>query len=76
MTKTTTERTGCFFETKDGDDGTFWITVSFDKPGLPTIGNGFIGFEFRKKMTVKEADDFSRLLRDTLGEISITRFHD
>lgn len=74
MEHATTERTTCNFKTCDNDGGTFWIGVTFDEPGLPSIGDGFIGLEFKKNMSMKEADDFTRLLTDTIGKVSITRF--
>jgi hypothetical protein len=40
--------------------------------GLP--GQGFLGMEFKKKMTMKEADAFAASLRETLGIVSLTTF--
>jgi hypothetical protein len=75
MSQAVTENADCTFETKDYSDGTFWIYTNIEKPGLPTIGKGsFIGFHFRKKMTMKEADDFARLLREKIGGVSLTKF--
>ena len=72
MTEGHTDVTDCLFEVKDRSDGTFWIMVNPYKPGLPILENGFIGFEFREKMTMKEADDFARLLHEKIKSVSYT----
>jgi hypothetical protein len=57
-----TKHAGCVFEVKDRPDGTFWLTLSIDGPGIGIRGNGFIGLEFRRKLTMREADDFAAML--------------
>jgi len=44
------------------------------KPGLPIIENGFVGFELKKKLSKREADDLARLLNENIDEVSCTTF--
>jgi hypothetical protein len=73
MTKTTTETAECTFETKEHADGTPWIFVNIHKPGLPTIADAFIGFSLSKGVTLREADDLAKVLRNKIDGISITK---
>jgi hypothetical protein len=74
MEKAKTERARCVFEVKDTADGGFWVMLNIDRPGIGLPSDGFLGFEFRQKMTMKEADDFGALLNRTLKDVSLTTF--
>ncbi len=74
MTESRTDHARCVFEVKDNADGTFWLMLNVAKPGLPIIENGFVGFELKKKLSKREADDLARLLNENIDEVSCTTF--
>ncbi len=74
MSDSKTERARCVFEVKDYSDGTFWVMMNLDRQGLELPGEGFLGFEFARKMNMKEADEFADLLNRTIKDVSLTTF--
>jgi hypothetical protein len=60
-------------EIHDREDGTFWITLNPYYASLPILENGFIGFEFRHKMSMTEAHEFVKLFHEKIKSISYTK---
>jgi hypothetical protein len=55
-------------------DGTPWIMIEFDKPGIPGVGDGFIGLTFREGVTFEQAKEIARELRENFQGMSHTQF--
>ncbi len=73
-TKASTDHAPCTFTVKEYGDGTPWIMFEMDSPGLPALGDGFIGLRFRPDVTFEQAAEIARTLRDHFEGISHTRF--
>jgi hypothetical protein len=70
----TTERSDVVFELKEFGDGTPWLMVNFDRPGLSCIkGNDFLGLEFRDGVTFGQASECRSLLHKKVKGMSFTK---
>ena len=72
-----TERTKCSFAVKRGiNNDDFFLVIEPYDTSLKILQNGFISFDFSKKMNlknVKEAEDF---LNETFSHIAFTEISD
>lgn len=73
-TKAKTDFSPCTFTVKEFGDGTPWIMCEFYKPGIPALENGHIGFRFRERVTIEEAQEVASRMRDDFEGISHTHF--
>jgi hypothetical protein len=69
-----TDHSRCTFTVKEAADGTPWIMVEFYQPGIPALGDGFLGLSFREKVPMKDAERVARELSDTFEGMSYTSF--
>jgi hypothetical protein len=69
-----TERSDVVFELKESGEGTPWLMVNFDNPGLSCVrGNDFLGLEFRDGVTFEQASEFRSLLHKMVKGMSFTK---
>jgi hypothetical protein len=57
---------------KEFGDGTPWLVVEISSEAFPTLGQDFIGLEFRNDITYEQAKEFAKVLNDRIEHISIT----
>jgi hypothetical protein len=74
MTKAHTDSAENRWEVKEGADGTPWIIMHPYEPSPPIFQNSFIGFEFKHKTSLSDAEEFARLLNEKLGGVLVTTF--
>jgi hypothetical protein len=72
--KAKTDHTSCTFTVKEHDDGTPWIMIEFDQPGISALENGFLGMKFRPGITIRQAEQIAEKLCDQFAGISYTHF--
>jgi hypothetical protein len=71
----TTEHTGVAFDLKESGDGTPWLMVNLDEPGLSCVkSSDFLGLQFREHVTFQEAQEFRSQLRQMVKGMSLTKF--
>ena len=73
-TKAETNYSPFTFTLKEFGDGTPWIMCEPYKPGLPVLGNGFLGLRFRDGVTFEQAKEIAEFLCDHFEGISYTWF--
>lgn len=73
-TNAKTDHAPCTFTLKEYGDGTPWVMVEFHEPGIPAVGDGFLGLTFREGITFERAQEIARELRDNFQGMSHTRF--
>jgi hypothetical protein len=73
-TNAKTDYSPCTFTVKEFGDGTPWIMCEVDKPGIPALDNGFIGFRFRERVSIERAQKVADTLHDQFEGISHTHF--
>lgn len=69
-----TDHSRCTFTLKEYGDGTPWIMVEFDEPGIPALDNGHIGLTFREGITFERAEEIAQELRNNFSGMSHTHF--
>ena len=62
------------FTAKEVEGGTPWIMCEADKPGLPALGDGYLGLRLRPEVTFEEAIEIAEYLDDRVEGISHTQF--
>lgn len=72
--KANTERSDCKFTVKEYSEGTPWIIVEESGAGLPTLGEGFIGFDLPKGTKYDRAAEIADYLSKNIVSIGITKF--
>ncbi|HEY3627038.1 MAG TPA: hypothetical protein VGL00_12155 [Terracidiphilus sp.] len=71
----TTEHAGVTFTVKESADGTPWLMVDFDEPGLSFCkGSDFIGLRFSRRLTIEQAEAFKDRLNGMIEGMSFTKF--
>lgn len=63
-----------FGDATDTKDATPWIMCEAYQPGLPALGEGYLGLRFRPGITIERAQEIAELLRDVVEGISHTQF--
>jgi hypothetical protein len=61
------------FTAKEVRDGTPWIMCEAYKPGLPALGDGYLGLRLRPEVTFEEAKEIAEYLDDHIEGISHTQ---
>lgn len=74
MTQAVTERATGLFTVKEHRDGTPFIMVELDAPGLKALQGGFLSLELRNGTSMEQAKALAGLLNAQVGEIGHTRF--
>jgi hypothetical protein len=62
MVQSNTDRARYVFAVKEFGDGTPWIVLERSGKGLAVLGDGFIAFELREGISLKEAEKLSGTL--------------
>jgi len=73
-TKAKTDYSKFTFTVKEDAEGIPWIMCEPYQPGLPGIGDGFLGFRLRDGIEIREAEKIAEYLRDRIEGISHTQF--
>lgn len=72
MINSKTERASYVFTIKEYSDGTPWIMFEPSDENLESIGQGFLGFDFRDDVSFEEAQKIAELLRNKISSVSFT----
>ena len=73
MTQAMTERATGLFTVKEHRDGTPFIRIELDAPGLKAMQGGFLSLELRDGRSIEEVKALAGLLNAQVGEISHTQ---
>ena len=74
MVQSNTDRARYVFAVKEFGDGTPWIVLERSGKGLAVLGDGFMGFELKEGISLKDAEKLAELLRDGIATVSYTSF--
>jgi hypothetical protein len=69
-----TDRAKAYFRAADNADGSFWIVCEPQGEAQGALAGRFIGLDFKKSVTMQEADSIAALLREKCTHVSITTF--
>jgi hypothetical protein len=72
MDQSHTERGNYVFAVKEFGDGTPWIMLEPSGERLNVLGNGFLGFDLRHGVAIKDAERLAELLRQMVLSVSFT----
>jgi hypothetical protein len=76
MTQAKTEHAVSYFRACEGADGTPWIICEPQgDTKIAALSEGFIGFELRPGMSLREAEKLAELLRGEITNVSVTTFN-
>lgn len=77
-TEAKTDHSACSFKVSEhvSEDGASapWIMIETDRPGIPALGNGFLGLTFRPDVSFERAQEIAEQMRDYFEGISYTHF--
>ena len=74
MSESDTERAHYMFTVKEFGDGTPWIMLEQSGKGLASFRDGFVGFDLKEGISLREAERLAQLLTDSISAISYTTF--
>ena len=74
MTKAKTDYSTFTITVKEDGEGNPWIMCEPDQPGLPAIGDGFLGLRLRDGIEIREAEEIAEYLNDHIEGVSHTQF--
>jgi hypothetical protein len=72
-TKAKTDYSKFTFTVKEDANGTPWIMCEPYPPGLPALGDSFLGLHLRPGITIEQASEIAEYLRDHVEGISHTQ---
>jgi hypothetical protein len=60
------ERAECRFTVGENEDGKLYIICEFVHDSLQILGRGSLGFDLRKGITLRQAEDIAKALNDNI----------